>query len=84
MSDMASPYKELAFVFNTDLSSASEIFDSKASFLKKILFIYLFLAALGLRCCAWAFSSCVEQRLLFVEVCGLLIAVASLVAEHRF
>ena len=47
------------------------------------LFIYLFLAALGLRCCAWAFSSCSEQQPLFVEVRRLLIAVASLVAEHR-
>ena len=46
------------------------------------LFIYLFLAALGLRCCAWAFSSCGEQGLLSLAVCGLLIAVASLVAEH--
>ena len=45
-------------------------------------FIYLFLAALGLRCCAWAFSSCGERELLFVEVRGLLIAVASLIAEH--
>ena len=45
------------------------------------LFIYLFLAALGLRCCVWAFSSCGEQGLLFVVVHGLLIAVASLVAE---
>ena len=48
-------------------------------------FIYLFilfLAALGLRCCAQAFSSCGEQGLLFVVVRGLLIAVASLVAEH--
>ena len=46
-------------------------------------FIYLFiLAALGLHCCAWAFSSCVERGLLFVVVRGLLIAVASLVAEH--
>ena len=45
-------------------------------------FIYLFLAALGLCCCAWAFSSCGEQGLLFVAVCGLLIAMASLVAEH--
>ena len=45
--------------------------------------IYLFLAVLGLRCCAWAFSSCSEQGLLFVAVRGLLIAVASLVAEHR-
>ena len=40
------------------------------------------MAVLGLRCCTWAFSSCSEQRLLFVAVCGLLIAVASLVAEH--
>ena len=45
-------------------------------FFKKI---YLFLATLGLRCCAQAFSSCGEQGLLFVAVHGLLIAVASLV-----
>ena len=52
------------------------------SFFKNInLFIYLFLAVLGLRCCARAFSSCGEPGLLFV-VRGLLIAVASLVAEH--
>ena len=30
--------------------------------------IYLFLAALGLCCCAWAFSSCGERGLLFVAV----------------
>ena len=41
-----------------------------------------FLAALGLRCCVRAFSSCGEQSLLFVAVHGLLIGVASLVAEH--
>ena len=46
-------------------------------------FIYLFLAALGFRCCTWAFSSCVELGLLFVAVRRLLIAVASLVAEHE-
>ena len=40
-------------------------------------FIYLFLAALGLRCCLRAFSSCSERGLLFVAVRGLLIAVAS-------
>ena len=45
-------------------------------------FIYLFLAVLSLRCCVQAFSSCGEQGLLFVAVCGLLIAVASLVVEH--
>ena len=49
---------------------------------KFIYFIYLFLAALGLHCCARAFSSCGERGLLFVLVRGLLIAVASFVAEH--
>ena len=55
-------------------------------FFKKInFFIYLFLAALGLRCCLQAFSSCGERGLLFLAVRGLLlIAVASLVAEHGF
>ena len=36
-----------------------------------------FWAALGLCCCRQAFSSCSERGLLFVAVCGLLIAVAS-------
>ena len=44
--------------------------------------LFFFLAVLGLRCCAQAFSSCGEQRLLFVAVRGLLIAVVSLVEEH--
>ena len=44
---------------------------------------YVFLAVLGLHCFTWAFSSCSEQGLLFIVVCGLLIAVASLVAEDR-
>ena len=51
-------------------------------FLIYLILIYLFLAALGLRCCLQAFSSCGEQGLLFVVVRELLIAVASLVAEH--
>ena len=46
------------------------------------LFIYLFMAALGLNCCALAFSSCGERGLLFVVVCRLRITVASLVVEH--
>ena len=46
-------------------------------------FFNLFLAVLGLRFCAWAFSSCGKRGLLFVAVRGLLIMVASLVAEHR-
>ena len=55
-------------------------------FLKIDLFILfiLFLAALGLHCCARAFSSCGERGLLFVVVRRLLIAVASLVVEHGF
>ena len=56
--------------------------ESLYSVFKKFLFIYLFLAALGLRCCPRAFSSCGEQGLLFTAVRGLLIAVASLVVEH--
>ena len=44
--------------------------------------LFFFLAVLDLRCCARAFSSCGEQGVLFVAVRGLLIVVASLVAEH--
>ena len=56
-----------------------------SSILGKDLFfklIYLFLAVLGLCCCTRAFSSCGERGLLFVVVRRLLLAVASLVAEH--
>ena len=61
-----------------------KLFTPLLIFLNKfIYFIYLLLlAALGLRCCARAFSSCGERGLLFVEVRGLLIVVASLVVEH--
>ena len=52
----------------------------KISFFKNLF--YLFLAALGLRCCVLAFSSCSEWGLFFVAVRGLLIAVVSLVVEH--
>ena len=43
--------------------------------------IYLILAVLSLRYSAWAFFSC-ELELFLFAVCGLLIAVASLIAEH--
>ena len=52
-------------------------------FFKIYLFILFILAALGLRCRVWAFSSCRERGLLFVAVRGLLIAVASPVAGRR-
>ena len=48
----------------------------------KFILFYLCLVVLGLCCSARAFSSCGEQGLLFVVVCGLLLAVASLVVEH--
>ena len=47
-----------------------------------VFFFFFFLAVLGLRCCTQAFSSCGEQGLLFLVMRRLLIAVASLVAEH--
>ena len=52
-------------------------------FLNKFIYFIYFLAVLGLHCCARAFSSCGEWGLLLVAMCRLLIAVASLVAEHR-
>ena len=51
--------------------------DSSLGFFK-IFFLSFLLAALVLRCCTRAFSSCGERGLLFVAVHGLLIAVASL------
>ena len=45
-------------------------------------YINFWLAALGLRCYAWVFSSCSEQKLLLVAVQGLLTVVASLVEEQ--
>ena len=47
------------------------------------LFIYLFLAVLGLRFCARAFSSCGKQGPLFITVRGPLTIVPSLVVEHK-
>ena len=52
----------------------------RVTFFKKI---YLFMAVLGLRFCARAFSSCGKRGPLFIAVCGPLTIAASLVAEHR-
>ena len=57
-------------------------------FLMKKLFIYVFLAALGLCCCARAFSSCGEQGLLFscgvrASHCGVLSCCRAQALEHR-
>ena len=71
-------YNSITLLYNSNYHNIVAFF---SNFI--YLFIYLFLAALGLRCCTRAFSSCGEQGLLFIAVHGLLIAVASLVAEHR-
>ena len=74
--------------FNTGTEMYCHLSQNSAGYvffyiLKNIyLFIYLFLAELGLCCCVWASSSCSQQGLLFPAVRRLLIAVASLVAEH--
>ena len=47
------------------------------------LLIYLFMAVLGLRLCARAFSSCGKRGPLFITVRGPLTITASLVVEHR-
>ena len=46
-------------------------------------YLYLFLAVLGLRFCARAFSSCGKRGPLFIAVHGPLTVAASLIAEHR-
>ena len=48
-----------------------------------IIFIYLFMAVLGLGLCARAFSSCGKRGPLFIAVRGPLTIAASPVAEHR-
>ena len=52
-------------------------------FLNFYLFIYLFMAVLGLRFCARAFSSCGKWGPLFIAVRRPLTIAGSPVAEHR-
>ena len=47
-----------------------------------LIYLFLFMAVLGLRFCARAFSSCGKRGPLFMAVHGPLTAVASLVVEH--
>ena len=55
--------------------------DRKCEMIGEKWFLF-FLAALSLHCCTRAFSSCGKQGLFFVVEHGLLIVVASLLAEH--
>ena len=51
-------------------------------FLNKFIYLLFIFGCIGSSLLHAAFSSCGERGLLFVAVRGLLIAVASLVAEH--
>ena len=66
------------FIINNKLKRYKEEMETHFS----LFFFFFFLTALSLCCCPPAFSSCGEPGLLFIVVHGLLIAVASLVAEH--
>ena len=80
-------YTHISFSLPLPLSLSLSIFSSRPcltySFFLINLFIYLFLAVLGLHFCARAFSSCGKRGPLFITVHGPLTIVASLVAEHR-
>ena len=74
----------ISILLEESSDSSRFLFIPLLSFFKINLFIYLFLflAVFHLRFCARTFSSCSERGLLYVAVHGLLIVVASLVAEH--
>ena len=76
------------FYLSTDLLSTGLvglklILISAFFFFNFYLFIYLFMAVLGVRFYARAFSSCGKRGPLFIAVRGPLTIMASLVAEHR-
>ena len=82
-------YRFLIFCYHSFIHSFFFFFfysipsDQWLGILLLILFIYLFLAVLGLRFCARAFSSCGERGPLLIAVRGPLTVEASPVLEHR-
>ena len=56
---------------------------AEVHFIYLFIYFYLFMAVLGLRFCARAFSSCGKWGPLFIAVREPLTIAASLVAEHR-
>ena len=66
-------------VYNCQNSSNCIVYFFEFLFYFIFIFIYFWLRWVFV----WVFFSCIEWGLLFVAVRGLLIAVASLVAEHR-
>ena len=71
-------HKNKCFTFNPQELHQAHFADAKSEILKIYLFIYLFLAVLGLRFCARAFSSCGKRGPLFIAVSGPLTIAASL------
>ena len=65
-------------IIHPDLSLSHFSFLSLEDIFLSSFFLSLFMAVLGLHCCAWASSSCGERGLLLDAVCRLLVAVASL------
>ena len=53
------------------------------TFFFKFIYLFLFMAVLGLRFCSGAFSSCGKRGPLLIAVRGPLTIAASLVSEHR-
>ena len=58
------------------------VFFSPLFFKDLFLYLFYFLAVVGLNCCPWDFSSYSEPGLLFIAELRLLITLASLGAEH--
>ena len=74
--------KEYIYIYTIYVQQCDSVIHTYTYTYIYVPLINFFLAVLGLRCCSRAFSSCGEGELLFVVVCGLLLAVASLVAQH--
>ena len=49
----------------------------------RFIYLFYFLAVVDLCCCPWAFSSCSEQGLLFIAMCGFWGVWASAVVMYR-
>ena len=63
--------------------SQENMFKFTLEFLNLFIYLFIFMAVLGLHFCARAFSSCGKWGPLFIAVCGPLTIAASLVVEHR-
>ena len=73
----------LKWVIPQSLLKGESLSFNESNSILMIFFFNLFMAVLGLRFCARAFSSCGKRGPLFIAVRGPLTVAASLVAEHR-